>query len=329
MKVKIQNLIRIFFENRFSKNIQLSFRYWFRLEDNQLEKDEAMQELWDRSHSVITAQTWDDLEQIRGLISETSAKNHLRIMYRQVVKYAAVVLLLILTSVTTYYFSERTQIVPSPKFLEFFVPYGERQKVKLADGSTVWVNAGSVLIYPEKFTAGTRTVYLSGEANFNVTKNPNQPFIVRTKHIGVRALGTAFDVQSYPNTTFTKATLEEGSVLVKINQKATFSIILKPNEQLIYRHQSQKISVATVDAKKMDSWKNGYLVFQNATFEEIIATLERKYNVQINYNANKYNGRSYYIKFNPNESIDQALRVLSQLIYGLTFKINNATVFIN
>lgn len=329
----IQHLIRKFFENRFSKNTQLRFRYWFRLENSQSEKDEVMQELWENSHSRITPETWDDLEQLQTLISEGKSANHLRIVYRQVAKYAAVVLLLILTSVTTYYFSSKntsqSQVVVTPKFVEFFVPYGERQKVKLADGSTVWVNAGSVLIYPEKFTAETRTVYLSGEANFKVAKNPNQPFIVKTKYIGVRALGTVFNVESYPNSIFTKATLEQGSVLVNVNQKQASSNILKPNEQLVYNDKYQMVSVTKVDAVKLNSWKNGYLIFQDASFEEIIATLERKYNVQINYNANKYNGRSYYIKFNPNESIYQALNVLSQLIHGLTFKINNATVFIN
>lgn len=328
-----QNLIQKFFENKFSKNTQLRFRYWFRLDDSQLEKDEAMQTLWESSRSVITSQTWDDLEQVQELISQTKSTNRLRLVYRQVAKYAAILILLVLTSMTTYYFSTHnallTQTISAPKFVEFFVPYGDRQKVNLADGSIVWVNAGSVLIYPEKFTAETRTVYLSGEANFKVAKNPNQPFIVKTKYIGVRALGTVFSVQSYPNSKFTKATLEEGSVVVKVNQNMVLTSILKPNEQLIFNHQSQKVSIASVDAEKINSWKNGYLIFQNATFEEIVATLERKYNVQINYNANKYNGRSYYLKFNPNESLEQTLAVLSQLINGLTYKINESTVFIN
>lgn len=325
----IQNFIRKFFENRFSKSTQLHFRYWFRLEDNELEKDEAMKKLWESSHSVVTPQTWDDLEQLQELISETRSENSLRIVYRQVAKYVAVALLLMGTSFMTYYFTSETHKISSSKFVEFFVPYGECQAVKLADGSQVWVNAGSILIYPEKFTDKTRTVYLSGEANFKVAKNPNCPFIVRTKNIGVRALGTTFSVQSYPNSIFTKATLEEGRVLVTVNKNTPVTKILKPNEQLIFNHRSNQVSVETVDAEKMNSWKNGYIIFQDASFEEIIATLERKYNVQINYNANKYNGRSYYIKFNPNESIDQALTVLSQLISGLTFKINKSTVFIN
>lgn len=328
-----QNLIQKFFENKFSKNTQLRFKYWFRLEDSQLEKDEAVKALWESSRSVITLQTWDDLEQVQELISQTKSTNRLRLVYRQVAKYAAFVILLVLTSVTTYYFSSHNtlllQTVSAPKFVEFFVPYGDRQKVNLADGSIVWVNAGSVLIYPEKFAAETRTVYLSGEANFKVAKNPNQPFIVRTKHIGVRALGTVFSVQSYPNSMYTKATLEEGSVLVKVNQNMALSSILKPNEQLIFNNQSHKVSIASVDAKKINSWKNGYLIFQDATFEEIVAILERKYNVQINYNANKYNGRSYYLKFNPNESLEQTLAVLSQLVNGLKYKIDKSTVFIN
>lgn len=323
----INHIIRKFFENKFSKELQLRFQYWYRLNSNNEEKDEALQTLLEESPSVITPQTWEDLSKIRKQISDNQTTKHNRPVFHRFMKYAAVIVLVLLSSLSTYYFTSKTNAPEPPKFVEFFVPYGDRQKIVLADGSEVWVNAGSVLIYPEKFTASTRSVYLSGEANFKVAKNPDQPFIVKTKHINVEALGTVFDVQSYPNALFTTATLEEGKVRVGVKSKEQSSAILKPDERLSYCHITQKVTIESVNAKALSSWKEGYLIFRDAAFEDILSTLERKYNVQINYNADRYNGGLYHVKFNPNESINDALAVLSQFV-GFRYKVGKEVIYI-
>lgn len=323
----ITNLIRKFFDQDYSKNTQLLFRQWFRLDDNQVEKDEAMQEIWEKSPSAdVTDQTWEDLARLQELIAkEQYSFRRSHRLFLQITKYAAVVVLVIMSSVITYYVTKSSSL----QFAEFSVPYGECQKMQLPDGSMVWINAGSTLIYPQKFSAGTRTVYLCGEANFSVMKNPKQPFIVKTKDLDVQALGTKFNVQSYPNMTSTTATLMEGSVRVNTTSNTSLSYILKPNEQLTYSHSKKNVSIAQVDAEKLTSWRKGYLVFQGATFDDIVSTLERKYNVQINYDVDKYRGKSYYGKFNPDESIEQALSVLCQVVNGTSYQIHGSIIYIN
>ena len=80
-----------------------------------------------------------------------------------------------------------------------------------------------------------------------------------------------------------------------------------------------------VDAEQVSAWKDGYLIFKNASFEEVTAALERKYNVTINYNAEKYKGRTYYVKFNPDESIEDALLILKHLIEDFRYRITGQT----
>ncbi|MCL3854420.1 MULTISPECIES: FecR family protein [Parabacteroides] len=326
---EIREIIRLFFRKRFSKDTQLRFRYWFRSEGDRDEKEHALQEIWETSPSDISEQTWNRLSEIQDRISKSGNVTLPERRNRRWLKYVAVAAVWILTVFTTRYFSEQDVKIVSPKLTEFYVPYGDKQEITLSDGSVVWVNAGSVLIYPSEFTAATRTVFLSGEACFKVAKNPEQPFIVSTKHLDVQALGTVFSVNAYPGSTETIATLEEGSIQVDTKSSMTLASILKPNEQFVYSHLTHQATINVVDAEQVSAWKDGYLIFKNASFEEVTAALERKYNVTINYNAEKYKGRTYYVKFNPDESIEDALLILKHLIEDFRYRITGQTISIN
>lgn len=330
MKTKqVQNIIRAFFGKRFSKETQLRFRYWFRSVDAKGEKDATTRKIWEQVPAVITERTWEDLSDMQ----ERIAHEQLKLIYHPLIfqwgKFVAVVALIVATSVVTLLVSRPSVQVVSPELVEFYVPYGDCRQVTLADGSTAWVNAGSLLIYPSEFTAGSRTVYLSGEARFQVAKNPNKPFIVGTNHLDIQALGTVFSVRAYPNSQTTSTILEEGCIQVGVKPDHRQLSILKPSEQLVYHHCTHKIQINHVDVKQMSAWKDGYLIFENVSFEQLVTALERKYNVTINYNANKYNGRSYYVKFNPNESVEDALIVLSRLIDGFKYTISGSIIIIN
>lgn len=326
---EIQNIIRLFFRKRFSKDAQLRFRYWLRMEENRDEKEDALREIWETSPSDVSEQSWNRLAEMQDRIAETQKVTLRRTWVRTWMKYAAVAAIWVLTVFAALYFPGREVEIVSPKLTEFYVPYGDQQEVLLSDGSSVWVNAGSVLIYPSEFTAATRTVFLSGEACFKVAKNPDKPFIVSTKYLDVQALGTVFSINAYPGATETIATLEEGCIQVDTKPSTAPASVLKPNEQLIYSHLTHQIAINTVDAEQVSAWKDGYLIFKNASFEDLIATLERKYNVTINYNAEKYKGRTYYVKFNPDESIEDALLILKHLIEDFRYRITGKTISIN
>ena len=324
MKNKLtQNIILIFFEKDFSKKTQALFHKWFRLDNEQNEKDQVLAEIWESSPSNITAQTLDDFEKIQKIISGNTRKNT-RISFRRIISYAAVIATLIISTVLlTNRFGNGT----SPELSQLSVSYGEKQKITLEDGTTVTVNAGSTLIFPKEFKGKTRTVFLTGEAIFNVAKNPAKPFIVKTGHLSVTALGTKFNLQSYPNSDITKATLIEGSVKVDVDTDTNNSYILKPDNQLSYSHTSHKISISDIDATKLASWEEGYLIFQDVSFDEIVNTLERKYNVVINYDSNRLKQQSYYVKFGPDESVRDVMDILCLLTHHSSYRIEGTTIY--
>src|SRR5258708_5365973 len=110
---------------------------------------------------------------------------------------------------------------------------GSRTKIVLPDGSQVWLNSGSNLTYTKEFGTRLREVELSGEAYFDVVKNPEQPFIIHTRQIDVKVVGTAFNVKSYPGERRTETTLIRGRVEVMIHNRPDEKIVLKPNEKLV------------------------------------------------------------------------------------------------
>lgn len=319
---KIKNIIQTFFGKDVSKKTLYVFGKWFRLNENAAEKDLAMEEIWENTPATISKDTLDDLSRIKAKInSEPERKSSLLKVF---FSYAAAIALIVISSVYVTY----KIAIPAPlEYTQLSVYYGESKKITLADGTVAAVNAGSTLIYPKDFTGNTRTVFLTGEANFSVAKNPDKPFIVKTKYMDIKALGTKFCVQSYPNAKYTKATLIEGSVKVDMQSDKSKSYLLKPNDQLTYSHSSNEISINSVDANKTASWEDGYLIFQGATFDEIAQTLERKYNVVINYDGRKLNRQSYFVKFNPDETIDDAINILTILIGKSSYKKENSTIY--
>lgn len=211
--------------------------------------------------------------------------------------------------------------------VECFVPNGERKQVILPDGSIVWLNANSVLIYPEKF-GKTRTLFLSGEGHFTVTKDKERPFIVKTNYLNVEALGTVFDVHSYPEESETTTILESGCVRVDDKIGSSGSVILHPNEQLTYNHADASFLKSYVDASRLSTWTKGYLIFQQETLANIFRALERQYKVKINYNDTKYASMTFTVRFHARESLEEALDVLKRIGVNFKYKIVDNDVYI-
>lgn len=320
---QVKNIIQTFFDKKVSKNTLALFAKWFRLDTYTVEKEEAMEVIWENSPSVVDKQILDDLAKIKLQINQKTLPKD-RVWLRRALPYAAAISIIVLsTFFLTYKFA-----VPAPlEYTQLSVSYGEGKKITLPDGTLVVVNAGSTLIYPKDFTSDTRTVFLSGEANFDIAKNPEKPFIVKTKYIDVQALGTQFHVQAYPNSRQTKVSLIEGKVKVETEENKERSYILKPNTQLIYSHNDDKISIIDVDAERFASWQDGYLIFQDASFEDIVQAIERKYKVAINYNGRGMNDHYYHVKFNPDDSLNEVLETLTILVHKSKYEIRGNTVY--
>ncbi len=164
---------------------------------------------------------------------------------------------------------------------QVIIPYGKRSEITLADGTKVWLNAGSQFSYPLKFTGNTREVYLAGEAFFEVESDAAKPFHVITGDMTIRVTGTRFNVTSYANDQTTQAVLLSGKIDAARNKRFSRSLQLEPGERIVYNKQDERFEKESVDVELYASWVNGYLIFENEPVENIFKKLERYYNKNI------------------------------------------------
>ena len=154
------------------------------------------------------------------------------------------------------------------------IPRGKKYQIILADGTKVWLNSSSVLKYPVAFDGNTRLVSLEGEAYFEVARDESKPFIVDTKGMDVKVLGTEFNVKAYDNEDHTETTLVSGRVEV---YRENSNAVLTPGQQAVSRRDANTISVKSVNVAPYIAWKDDVFVFENMPLEEICRQLERWY----------------------------------------------------
>lgn len=213
---------------------------------------------------------------------------------------------------------------------EIKIPYGKTFVITLSDGTVVNMNAGSSLKYPVQFIKGhNREVVLAGEAFFEVTKDKKHPFIVKTRGVDVKVLGTKFNVSSYKEDAEINTVLVEGSVSLSSATVPNEKEMLVPGEKGTWSNQKSGIAVEKVDTRIYTEWMTGELVFRKATFRDIIIKLERTYNVTIENNRKELLDKKFNASFNKNiESIETVLATMSK-IQSFTFKKEGRLIKIN
>lgn len=163
------------------------------------------------------------------------------------------------------------------------IPSGSRTVLTLSDNTKVFLNAGSKLVYPSEFKGDKREVLLSGEAFFEVSKNKNKPFIVKTSSLAIKVLGTKFNISAYSEDIDIKTVLVEGAVAVRKNDAGIFDqgIYMKPNQLVSFNKKSEVFSTREADTEIYTLWKDGMLKFQDEELKNIIHKLERFYDLHI------------------------------------------------
>ena len=218
------------------------------------------------------------------------------------------------------------QTLETIKMTECYVANGEKKVVSLPDSTTVLLNSGSLLIYPEKFNSTDRQVYLIGEAIFDVTKNPGHAFVVNTPDFSIKVHGTVFNVSSYSDSNYSTTTLKSGSISVLGKNGDQF--LLSPGQTLKYAKDSNKVSINQSDVDDAFAWKDGKLYFKSASIHTIINTLERYYGLQVYLTNPKYGNEHLTAKFIHGETVEVVLTVLCRLVPGMKWHIENSTVYI-
>lgn len=223
-----------------------------------------------------------------------------------------------------------------------YTPGRQTSTVLLADGSKVTLNAASEIKYPASFNGQTREVYLTGEAFFDVAKDHQHPFIVHTKNISIKVLGTAFDVKSYPDESATETTLLRGKVEITLNKRPEKHILLSPAEKFTLKHAAESgagslnediYSITPMTYYKDDkdailetSWMNNKLLFKNETFSLLSLRLSRWYGVDFVFKSDKLKDYKFTGEFEK-ENLAEALKAL-QFIAPFEYKIEGKTIYL-
>ena len=200
---------------------------------------------------------------------------------------------------------------------------GERAKVTLPDGSSVWLNACSKITYSKSLLSNKRNVTLDGEGYFEVTSKKSSPFIVSNKSSKIKVLGTNFNVKCNEDEDFISASLFEGSILFS-EQQIALEVILKPGEEVLYNRTNNNYSVRLIEsAGDIVGWMDGKIIFTNATLEEIAKKLERHYNVRISFSDETIKKERFNADFEATDNIYQIISIL-EATKKFTYKVQKS-----
>ena len=207
------------------------------------------------------------------------------------------------------------------------VPRGGEFSFLLPDSTTVFLNAESRLRFPDRFVPGSeRIVYLSGEAYFDVKRDPRSPFLVCLEHSAVKVTGTSFNVKAYPDDTNEATTLISGTVSMGIGTTEQW-IVLKPGEQGYYDATRKTLLQQTVDVNYYTAWKDGVFAFYRQPLEEVMKTLGCWYLFDTHYQNEALKSILYMGKINRHASIREVLHTF-ELMDELTFDIKGKEVIV-
>ena len=223
----------------------------------------------------------------------------------ELIKIAAAVAVTLGLSLLYQFVSNKNGVVPMQSI---YVPTGQRVNITLSDGTNVWLNARTKIVYPAVFDKSVRQVAVDGEAYFDVAKDKKRPFIVETGKCNMEVLGTKFNVEAYSARKIFETSLMEGKVKVKLPHDDKNSVVLVPNQKTTLI--DGRLVVSKIDDYNVYRWKEGLYCFRNKPFADIIKDLEKYYDLSIQMDKKEIAKVALTGKFRISDGLDYALRVL-------------------
>ena len=211
-------------------------------------------------------------------------------------------------------YSNSNSIDPNSKLLNtLIVPKGGEYSLVLSDGTKLFVNSMSKLVFPVRFSGNKREITLvEGEAYFEVAKDKSKPFIVTVKGVQVEVLGTSFNIKAYPDDSYSYTTLVEGKVKLNPFNQPTSVNFLEPDQQAVFNLASTEIVIQNVDAKQVVQWTTGKYFFTNQTLDEIMKTLSRWYDFKYTFEDESLKTIRFEGGLNKYESIEPIIDIISR-----------------
>lgn len=251
---------------------------------------------------------------------QKSNKNYrirsLKSVYAEVIKIAAVIIVALLVS---YYFLPGRKSLHPVVMQTLYVPAGQRAQITLEDGTKVWLNAKTTLIFPNQFTGNTREVKIDGEGFFEVTSDKSKPFIVKTEKYDIKVWGTTFNLMAYSNKNIFETSLFEGSVEILETGKLK-GVMLKPDNKISL--ENNQLSIAPIKNRNHFLWREGIISFENESFAEMLSKLELCFDLKFEVKNDKILNYRCTGKFRTKDGVEHILKVL-QLSNRFQYSIND------
>ena len=272
------------------------------LSDGRLSMDEFrnMEKDWSESEIPTNEQRMAFMK-ISGKVKSRRWK---RLMLKLAVPAAAAVVLIAVLSI--HLFMGREEAVTT-----YSTAYLETEYIVLPDSSKVWLNSATTLTYGSDFNKRDREVTLSGEAFFDVAKNPSKPFIVRMKDAEITVKGTLFNVTAYDGENGIQAALMTGQIQFRTGKDY---IYLSPGEVISYNRDDRSMSKSRKDVNQYCSWLEGKLDCESITLDMLFSRLTSMYGTEINYVPVKYKDKAIRVMLDTRESMDDVLGALSVIV---------------
>lgn len=294
---------------------------WFREVDSQEDILTFYRQRW---HESATKEISEEVQlrmfnQIRDRINTdktTPLKNNRKQNRKRLLRwgqYAAAVILCIVVGITSHLYTRQSMTEVKEYMIE--AEKGQRASVTLPDGTKVWLNSHTQIVYNSNYGMEDRVVDLHGEAYFEVAKDKEHRFIVKAGGLDVEALGTTFNVKAYKEDDGVIATLFSGSIRATTGKQ---SVILSPAQQVAFSRESETLVVNSPENIAYASmWRDNELAFKGETLSEIAIRLNRLYNVQIEFKSEKIKQYRFsgVIKNNSLDNVFEIISLTSPIMY--------------
>lgn len=299
------------------------FLRWFSDPRDREKKDAAMGRLWrDAGRARVNVDAaW---ENVNARTMGPVRTSRYRIRHRAVWAAAACLAVPLLSFLVYRLVSDNADDT-APVYASVTVSPGETRTVVLPDESVVTLNSCSSLSWQEGFPGKERIVRLDGEAYFDVSSNPERPFIVETRYLKTRVLGTAFNIRSYPEGRYSEVSVAEGRVSVTCIGSS--EVVLGVSDRLRFSPADGTASVSEVKPADISAWRRGEINFKGADMSEVAATLGRVFDVSITYTDDaKFGNARITARFSTSQGLREILDVLRKLIPGMDYSISEDKV---
>jgi Fe2+-dicitrate sensor, membrane component len=325
MEESYSNLIIRYLQGNSSPDETNRFYEWIRADAENKKLFFGIKAIYDAAAG--SKQTMDIEESWERLLNKKKQKQtRVYVLSRRILAYAAAILLVIVSG-TTYLLlktNDSTELLSS----RYIGGNGlEADVVVLPDGTRISLGANTVFHCEKNYGRSARTVYLEGEAYFDVIKQNDKPFVVKCGGQNIEVLGTKFNVMAYPDDSVFTTTLLEGSIRLTVEDLSK-SVILSPDQQLSYNRNKGVLKINSVDAQQVTAWTSGYYFFSEQRLEDILHRLSLVYGVEFIINSEKLKNPVFTGTFYRGQNIKDIMEVINMSI-PIKYEVNDHQIIIS